>query len=68
MAFMKKVSLILVGILFLLVLGCSGSAGQPLQGMSATYEPRSFDEVKPENVDLQLVAPPNLPAFPRLQR
>lgn len=64
MAVINKIEFILAGILLLLVLGCSATAQQPNQGVSSLYEPKSFDEVKPENVDLALVAAPNLPQFP----
>ena len=40
-------------------LACS-SGGEPAR----PYEPKSFSEVNPETVDLSLVPPPMLPAFP----
>ena len=60
----EKVGFILVGVLLLLVLGCSGAAQQPAGGVATPYEPRLFDEVSPQNVDLQLVSAPDLPQFP----
>ena len=54
----------LIGVLILLVLACSTAEEQPQQGVSPLYEAQSFDDVNPENVDLELIAPPNLPQFP----
>ncbi|MDA0771135.1 MAG: copper-containing nitrite reductase [Chloroflexi bacterium] len=60
-----QASLLLVGLLTLLALGCTQvSAPASEDGGNALYQARSFAEVQPENVDLQLVPAPNLPEFP----
>ena len=64
MANTKKIGLILAGILLLLFAACGSDAGESQSGISPPYEPRSFGEVNPENVDLELVAAPGLPQFP----
>ena len=48
----------------LLLLACSATVQQPAAGVAVPYEPRSFDDVSPESVDLQLVSAPKLPQFP----
>lgn len=58
----KKASLILAFILLPIVLACSSP--QPQQDVASLYEPQSFEEVGPQDVELQLIAPPNLPEFP----
>ena len=63
-AWKKKLIFALFSIPILLVLACSATIQQGAVGVAAPYEPRSFDEVSPENVDLQLVSAPNLPQFP----
>ena len=60
----KKIVLILAGILFLLFAACGSDAEESQSGISPPYEPRSFDDVQPQNVDLELVATPSLPKFP----
>ena len=64
MAWKKKLIFALFSMPILLVLACSATIQQAAVGVAAPYEPRSFDEVSPENVDLQLVSAPNLPQFP----
>ena len=54
----------MAGLLLLVLLGCSTETSEVQQGVAPPYEPRSFDQVKPENVDLDLVSAPNLPEFP----
>jgi predicted component of type VI protein secretion system len=63
MVSLTKVSFILAGFFTLALLGCSSISAQP-QEVAPSYEPRSFDDVNPETVDLQLVSAPNLPEFP----
>ena len=63
MSITTKVSFGLTGILLLLLLGCSTAASQE-RDVAQPYEPRSFDDVDLESVDLQLVSAPNLPEFP----
>ena len=60
----KKIGLILAGILLLLFAACGSDAEESQSGISPPYEPRSFDDVQPQNVDLELVAAPGLPEFP----
>ena len=60
----KKLSLSLLGMMFLLILGCSSQSTSAQEDVGPPYEPRSFDEVNPENVDLALVPAPSLPQFP----
>ncbi len=60
MGITKRTGFILIGILLLFALGCSSEQ----QEITPAYEPRSFDEVQPENVDFNIVSAPNLPAFP----
>ena len=64
MANTKKIGLILAGILLLLFAACGSDADGSQSGIAPPYEPRSFDEVNPQNVDLELVAAPGLPEFP----
>ena len=64
MAPLRIGGLSLAGLLLLVLLGCSTETSEVQQGVAPPYEPRSFDQVKPENVDLDLVSAPNLPEFP----
>jgi nitrite reductase (NO-forming) len=67
MGIKKQGIMLLVGILALLAIACASDAVAPDVGdvgIAPPYAPRSFDEVKPENVDLELVAAPNLPEIP----
>ena len=60
----KKIGLILAGILLLLFAACGSDAEESQSGISPPYEPRSFDDVQPQNVDLELVVAPGVPEFP----
>lgn len=59
-----RVSLMIAGLLAIFLLGCTSVSSQTQGDVGASYQARSFAEVQPENVDLQLVPAPNLPAFP----
>ena len=67
MGIKKQGIILLVGIMALLAMACgseSVASGSSDAGIIPPYEPRSFDEVKPQNVDLKLVAAPALPEIP----
>ena len=66
----KLLIMLIVGIFVIFAIGCGSdsdtasvsAAGD--DGGAPAYEPRSFDEVKPRNVDLKLVPAPALPEIP----
>lgn len=66
----KRLTMLFAGLILLLVMACGSDAdATPASGEGGTepapaYEPRSFDEVKPQNVDLKLVQAPALPEIP----
>lgn len=64
MAIKKRGIILLAGILALLAMACGSEPVAPDVGVAPPYEPRSFDEVKPQNVDLELVSAPDLPEIP----
>lgn len=69
---MKKATIMIAGILLILAMACGSdsattspsASGSDDKGITPAYEPRSFDEVKPQNVDLKLVSAPSLPETP----
>ncbi|MCH8893719.1 MAG: multicopper oxidase domain-containing protein, partial [Chloroflexi bacterium] len=64
----KRLIVLIVGVFAILAVACgSDSATVSVSdgdGVAPAYEPRSFDEVKPQNVDLKLVPAPALPEIP----
>ena len=68
----KRLIMLIAGILLVLAMACrsDSNSGPALMeasdgdGIAPAYEPRSFDEVKPRNVDLKLVPAPALPEIP----
>ncbi len=69
---MKKKLVLIAGLLLILAMACgsdsettsSSASVADDKGIAPAYEPRSFDEVKPQNVDQKLVPAPALPAVP----
>ena len=66
MALLRIGGLSLAGLLLLVLLGCSTETSEVQQGVAPPYEPRSFDQVKPENVDPRVGPEPS--RVPGLQR
>lgn len=66
----KRLIMLIVGIFVILAVACGSDADTAAvpaddgDGVAPAYEPRSFDEVKPENVDLKLTPAPALPEIP----
>ena len=65
----KRVIALAAGILLILAMACGSDSDVASEsanggGVTPAYEPRSFDEVKPQNVDLKLVSAPALPEIP----
>jgi hypothetical protein len=64
--------ILLAGILLIFAMACESDSSSASTTASSSdkdvitpaYEPRSFDEVKPQNVDLKLVPAPALPEIP----
>ena len=66
----KRLIILLAGMFVILAMACgSDSTSTPApatgeDGVTPAYEPRSLDEVNPQNVDLKLVPAPALPEIP----
>ena len=59
---------LLFSLLGILAIGCTSVSSQTRSGdVTPAYEPRSFADVQPETVDLQLVPAPNLPGNARAE-
>ena len=69
---MKTVMVLIAGLLLVLAMACgsdsvttsSSSSVAGDEGITPAYEPRTFDEVNPQDVDLKLVPAPALPEIP----
>jgi len=64
MAISKRAIMLTAGILMILVIACGSDSVAPEDGIAPPYEPRSFEQVNPQNVDLELVPAPALPEVP----
>ncbi|MDA0264608.1 MAG: copper-containing nitrite reductase [Chloroflexi bacterium] len=66
----KLAMMLMIGFLLVFAAACGSDSDSesdsraPEGGIAPAYEPRSFDEVKPQNVDLKLVPAPALPEIP----
>ena len=68
----KRMIFLLAGIFVIFAMACGSDSGSSTslalaeddEGVAPAYEPRSFDEVNPRNVDLKLVPAPALPEIP----
>ena len=64
MAINQQAIMLMAGIVMILAIACGSDSVAPDEIIAPPYEPRSFEEVNPQNVDLKLVPAPALPEIP----